>query len=325
MQDLKLSVSIVTYNQKKFIEQTIDSVLRQKVDFDYEIIIGDDFSTDGTREILLKYQEKYPNLIKLILHPQKNEGIPGKVNFISTIYAAKGKYIALLDGDDYWTDPLKLQKQVDFLEARPDFAICFHPVKIVYENGDREPEVTNENQAAEMTFEDLALNNFIYAVSCVFRNNSSKLPEWFDKMMAGDYPFHLLNAQHGKIGFINEVMAVYRVHKGGFWSTRNIAELNAKWIPIVEECREQFRPRGEKQFTKQLAKCYSQLCFAYFEANRYEDYRQTFPACARLAGHIEKRTFLALTIRYLLSASPGLADLYKKKLTSSKPALDRTI
>jgi glycosyltransferase involved in cell wall biosynthesis len=324
MQDLKLSVSIVTYNQKKFIEQTIESVLQQQVDFDYEIIIGDDCSTDGTREILLNYQEKYPNLIKLILHPQKNEGIPGKANFVSTIYAAKGKYIAMLDGDDYWIDPFKLQKQVDFLEANPDFAICFHPVKTVYENEDREPEITNKNQAAIMTFEDLALNNFIYAVSCVFRNNSLKFPEWFDSMPAGDYPFHLLNAQYGKIGFINEVMAVYRVHKGGFWSTRNLAELNAKWIPIIKECRKQFYPRGEAQFTEQLAKSYQQMCFAYFEMNRYQDFRQNFRACIPLARQIKGRAFLALTIRYFLSHTPRLADWYKNTLTSSKSTLDRS-
>jgi len=170
-----------------------------------------------------------------------------------------------------------------------------------------------------MTVFILALNNYIHTVSCVFRHNSFQFPEWFIEIPAGDYVLHLLNAQYGKIGFINEVMAVYRVHKGGVWGAKNLSELYVKWIPIVKECRRHFYPKGAEQFTKQLAKCHQQLCFAYFEANRYKDFRQNFAACIGLVRHIKGRAFLALTIRYLLSYAPGVADLYKKTLTSSKP------
>lgn len=313
-----VSIFMMAYNHEEFISQALGGILIQNTDFAVEIVIGEDKSTDKTRSILLDYAQKYPNKLKLILH---NKNIGANKNQMSVLNACDGKYIAFCEGDDYWTDSRKLQRQIDFLEANPDFSVCFHPVKVVYEDGNKEPEITNENQAETTTFEDLALNNFIYTVSCVFRNNSLHLPDWFYKMPAGDYPLHLLNAQYGKIGFINEVMAVYRVHKGGAWGAKNLAELYAKWIPIVKECRQHFYPKGAEQFTKQLAKSHQQLCFAYFEANRYKDFRQNFSTCIPLVRHIKGRAFFALTIRYLLSYAPVLADLYKKTLTS-KPMLD---
>src|SRR5215208_3554649 len=135
-EQLLVSVSVITYNHERFIVQALESILIQKVNFKYEVIIGDDCSTDNTRKILEEYAVKYPDRIKLILHEKKGEGIPGKLNFISTIEAARGKYIALLDGDDFWTDESKLQKQVDFLEKNPGYSICFHKASILYDGTD---------------------------------------------------------------------------------------------------------------------------------------------------------------------------------------------
>ncbi|MDQ4121025.1 MAG: glycosyltransferase [Acidobacteriota bacterium] len=312
-----------TYNHQKYIAQAIEGFVMQKTNFEVEIYIHDDASTDNTANIVREYAARYPQ-IKAICQTENKFSVD-KSYLNRTMFAkAQGKYIAMCEGDDYWTDPHKLQKQVEFLEANPDFSICFHAVKIIYEDENKEPDVTNKNQVETVAFEDLALKNFIHTVSCVFRNNSLEMPEWFGKISAGDYVLHLLNAQYGKIRFINEVMAVYRVHKGGFWSANNFVDLYEKWIPIIKECRKHFYPKGKEQFTNQLTKSYEQLCFAYFEANRYKDLRQNFPACVLLARHIKGRAFLALTIRYLLSHAPGLADLYKKTLTSSKPMLDGT-
>lgn len=310
MEDLKLSVSIITYNQIGFIAQTVESVLRQKVNFKYEIIIGDDFSTDGTREILLKYQKQHPDLIKLILHPQKNEGVPGKVNFVSTINAARGRYVALLDGDDYWFDDYKLQKQVDFLEANSDFAICFHKVQIVYENSSQESQSSNIDTPQIIEFEDLALRNHIYALSCVFRNRGTKFPDWYKDMAAGDYPLHLLNAQYGKIRYFDEVMAVYRVHASGVWSTKSDIERYLKWVNVVETCRKHFGPRGAAAFSQQLAHYYKELCLSYFNANEYADFRKYYIKYLKSIGFVNIRAFFALTIRYILSYAPSAAMRY---------------
>ncbi len=310
--DVKLSVSLITYNQKNFIAQTIDGVLRQTVDFKYEIIIGDDCSTDGTRDILLEYQKKHPQLIKLIIHPQKNAGIPGKENFLSTIYAARGKYIALLDGDDYWTDELKLQKQVDFLEANADYAICFHCVKVQYESDERQSYISNENQKETATFEDLTAGNFIHTPSCVFRARLfGDFPGWFQDMPVGDYVLHLLNAQFGKIKFLEDSMAVYRVHDRGVWSSEARTDLLLKWVKVIETCRKHFAPRGEKGFAKQIADSYKEICFAYFDEEKYSEFRKYYAKLSKVSAHLEARIKIALAVRYALSFAPSVAARYK--------------
>ena len=123
MESSLLSVRLITYNHEKYIRQAIDSILAQKVNFTWDIVIADDFSTDSTRSILIEYEKKYPNLIKLIL--QKENVGPAR-NFVDLISFKTSSYIAYIEGDDYWTDSLKLQKQVDFLEKNIDYSICFH-------------------------------------------------------------------------------------------------------------------------------------------------------------------------------------------------------
>lgn len=117
---MKVSVLMITYNHEKFIAQAIDSILMQQVNFDYEIVIGEDCSTDGTRAIVIQYQKEYPDKIRLLL-PEENLGM--HKNFVQTFRACQGEYIALLEGDDYWTSPRKLQKQVDFF--RLSSGMCY--------------------------------------------------------------------------------------------------------------------------------------------------------------------------------------------------------
>jgi RimJ/RimL family protein N-acetyltransferase len=308
-----VSVFMMAYNHEEFISQALDGILIQNTDFAVEIVVGEDKSTDKTRSILINYAQKHPNKLKLILH---SKNIGANKNQISVLNGCNGKYIAMCEGDDYWTDPHKLQKQVNLLEANPDFSICFHSVKIVFEDENTEPKITNKNQAEITTFENLAIGNYIHTVSCVFRNNLSNLPEWFDKMPAGDYVLHLLNAERGKIGFINEVMAAYRVHKGGAWSMKDAGELYARWVPLVEQCRSHFYPRGADGFTKQLASTYKQLCYANYNVGKYRDFRQNFARCVSLARYLDARAVLNLSIRYPPSLVPRIANLYKSTLKS---------
>ena len=128
---MKVSVLTITYNHEKYIAQAIESVLIQEVNFDYELVIGEDCSTDKTREIVIDYQRKYPHKIRLLLN-EKNLGMHR--NFAQTYHACRGQYIAVLEGDDFWTSPHKLQKQVDFLDNNPDFAICFHNMQVINAN-----------------------------------------------------------------------------------------------------------------------------------------------------------------------------------------------
>ncbi len=213
---MTLSVLIITYNQEKYIAQAIKSALIQKTDFDYEIVIGEDCSTDKTRKIVLEYKAKYPDKIKLLLQ-EKNVGmIP---NFIDTLKACSGKYIALLEGDDYWIDPYKLQKQVDIMEANPD-------IGLVHTNYDRLYQVKNKiqhsvykkNYKAQLSgyiFESLLLYSYIVTATVLLRTDILKeaINSLRNKLLvwpAGDYPLWLYISSEKKVGYIDEATAVYR-------------------------------------------------------------------------------------------------------------------
>ncbi len=229
---MTVSVLVITYNHEGFITKAIESVLMQKVDFDYEIVIGEDCSTDNTRNILIDYQKKHPDIIRLLLH-ERNLGLYGRYNFIETLNACQGQYIAMLEGDDYWTSPYKLQKQADFLDSHPECAICFHNVMVIYDDspGISHPFCVPNPNGFYMqgqpkpisTLEDLLKGNFIQTPAVMFRARLfEEFPRWFYLTPMGDWPLHIMNAQHGNIGYIDEIMGVYRIHDGGVWSTKGL-------------------------------------------------------------------------------------------------------
>jgi len=241
---MKVTVSLITFNHAQFIAQAIESVLMQQTRFDFELLIGEDDSRDGTREIVTGYKARYPDRIRLFLNDRKNvvyvNGKPtGQWNFANNIHNSRGEYVALLDGDDYWTSPLKLQKQVDFLEDNRDCAMCFHNVRILDE---AEPTRLERHHTMPMRdkygIEDLLRGNFIHTCSVVFRSRLFEdFPSWFFKCPLGDWPLHVLNAQHGRIGYLDEVMAVYRKHGKGVWSTQSRLQILADSIQTADLIR----------------------------------------------------------------------------------------
>lgn len=211
----KVSVMMITYNHEKFIRQALDSILMQKTDFDYEIVIGEDCSTDNTREIIMEYYNKFPNKIKLFF-PKKNVGI--MKNFLTTYSMCTGDYIAFIEGDDYWTSPVKLQTQFDYLQSHPDFSMCFCKVERVYESlqipSDEFPLIDgNQVISAKQIIE----NNIIPHVTVMAKNYPmSELPPIFNEISTiGDLTMHLTRAKLGNVGFIDQAMAAYRIHQGG--------------------------------------------------------------------------------------------------------------
>lgn len=219
---MKLSVLMITYDHEKFIVQALDSVLMQEVNFDYEIVIGEDCSTDATRNILVEYQKKYPDIIRLLL-PEKNLGMHR--NFVETYHTCRGEYVALLEGDDYWTSPRKLQKQVEFLDAHPDCATCFHAATAKNEqNPGKSFEIRPYQGNTVFTIEDLLRDNIIPTCSALFRSGLTKtFPPWIFDLCQMDWPLHILNSQHGDIGYLDECMSVYRIHQGGVWNRESDA------------------------------------------------------------------------------------------------------
>ena len=226
----KVSVLVITYNQERFIVQALQSVLMQEVNFEYEVVIGEDCSTDRTREIVLQFQKEHPLLVRVILH-DKNQG--PELNFIQTLQACRGKYVATLEGDDYWTSPHKLRIMVDFLEAHPEFSECFHLVEVVRENEDKEADffpgpvgvrgIFPVKDPAKDVFhlEDLLTSNIVATSSAMFHSKvRDRLPAWFftNQVKVRDWALVILNAAQGRIGLIKEVMGVYRIHREGIWS-----------------------------------------------------------------------------------------------------------
>jgi len=233
----KVSVLITTYNQESLITQAVDSALMQAVDFDYEIVIGEDASTDRTREIVVELAQRYPKKIRVLLRdPQvanRERHLAGKMNFLQALQSSRGEYIAILDGDDYFTSPNKLQRQVDFLNAHPECMICFHNVRAVYEDGESE-NMCPENQDEITDIKQLLWGNFIPSCSIMYRREPIvEIPEWFYSAKVGDWPLTIFKAQHGKIGYINEVMAAYRVHSAGAWSLRKRSRQLISTIKIL--------------------------------------------------------------------------------------------
>lgn len=215
-----VSVAMPTYGQEKFIKEAVLGVLSQQCDFEVELIIADDCSPDSTAEIVRTIVDTHPNgsWIQYIRHEKNKGAIP---NFAWTFSQAKGKYIAACEGDDYWTDPLKLQKQVDFLEKNPDYSIVFHKVKEVDLHGTPIQDTLNSPDTEEIyDINYLAAGNFIRTPSVVFKKNFNKFPEWIDMSPIGDYPLHLLNASFGLIKYFPDEMAAYRIGSG-MWSTQN--------------------------------------------------------------------------------------------------------
>jgi len=214
---IKVSVVVLAYNHEPFLRQALDGVLGQLVDFDYEVIVGEDCSTDQTRRIVRDYEQRYPALLKPIYHPH-NVGMGA--NFHACLQACQGQYIALLEGDDYWTSPLKLQRQVAWLDQHPDFTICFHPVLDHYEDGSRPDAAPHRFKQDVYTFDDFLtpIYTIVSTSATMLRNVRPTWPAWLFTVKPIDFSLVLLYTELGKAKLLPEVMSAYRIHAGGIWS-----------------------------------------------------------------------------------------------------------
>lgn len=223
----KVSVMIITYNHEKYIGQALESVLMQRTNFPFEINVIEDASKDKTQEIIMEYVRKYPDIVKPFLN---KENIGFKVtqkNFYRGFLTLTGEYLAILEGDDYWTSPDKLQKQVDFLDAHPEFAVCGHNTIKIYEDGSQEPHrFLYWGKQSDATVEDVInLRSFFHTTGILYRNvfNGSPPPQFRNKWSC-DIFIMIAHAVHGKVHHIDEDMAIYRAHSGGRFSGMKPAE-----------------------------------------------------------------------------------------------------
>jgi len=224
-----VSVCVSTYQHEKYITQCLDNILMQKTNFAFEIIIGEDESDDNTREICKKYAEQYQDKIRLFLRSRKDVisfcGIPtGRYNTLETMKSARGKYIARCEGDDYWIDPLKLQKQVDFFADNPSVVLAGHKARITNEKEDENYGlIPLEDQNTYLNPKTVVHRGGGYFAtnSVMFKKNIIEpIPYWLYKFPVLDEALNLIAIEKGRIGFSNEVMSIYRKQAIQSWSAR---------------------------------------------------------------------------------------------------------
>jgi glycosyltransferase involved in cell wall biosynthesis len=255
---MKVSVLMITYNHEKYIAQAISSVLMQNVNFDYELVVGEDCSTDNTRNIVTDFRDRYPDKVRLVT---SDANVGGQKNAERTLNACQGEYIATLDGDDYWTSSDKLQKQVDFLESNPECSLAFHDAMVFYEDGQKEPHrYCAANLKKISTLEDLLVFDYIPSCSIMFRSKYfDGYPKWINEIINGDYLVNIIIARHGKIGYIEEVMGAYRVHRGGSWSGRSYIKQLQDYLNFYQKINEFLGHDYEAVIKRTTAKLWDDL------------------------------------------------------------------
>ena len=234
-----VSVQCLVYNHASYLRQCLDGFVMQKTSFKYEVIVHDDASTGGSTDIIRDYAQKFPNIFKVIIQHQNvySKGISPTKKYVLPL--CTGKYIAMCEGDDYWTDPYKLQKQVDYMEAHPECAICFHPVMVHDQRtGDEYPDTLTKVPQIT-TINDLArLSNYIHMPSVMYRHNQEVIwkMEQLGKTGVGDYLMSMLYAENGNICKLPDYMAVYRQGVGVWTGPNSDGEKNMfTWIVAISK------------------------------------------------------------------------------------------
>jgi glycosyltransferase involved in cell wall biosynthesis len=252
----KISVLMITYNHAPFIRQALDSVFAQTTDFSYEVVIGDDASTDGTGTILAEYAGNYPERIRLL---SRTANLGMNANFAATLEACQGEYVALLEGDDYWIGSKKLMQQAEFLDGHPECVSCFHNVMVFSDDAsvpvagyhaqkDGRQLMCAPDLPARFSQSDLLKRNFIPTCSVMFRRSSAgQLPRWFKKLHLGDHPLHILCTEHGLAAYLPEVMGAYRLHGSSVWSSKSQLHRMSRALEMYAELDRHFQGRPQEE------------------------------------------------------------------------------
>lgn len=302
---MKVSVLVVTYRHERYIGDALDGILSQETDFEVEVIVGDDCSDDGTRRVIRDYQSRHPGRIRTVF-PEANLGDGGKPMFAETVRIARGEFLAVLDGDDYWTSPSKLQRQVEFLERHPECPACFHDVLMMREDGSA-PSVryNGEGFPTWSGLTEAIRLNFVAACAPMFRRGVIQpLPASFWTLPWGDYPLLIAAAECGPIGYIDEVMGVYRLHGEGLYSglaqKGRLEQQVAFYEQLVADLDHDHRPVARHELAYRL--------FELAAVHNWEGDRDTARGLLRRSlaecpGRWKRRDLLRL--RLWLSPGPG--------------------
>jgi len=261
----KVSILCLAYRHQAYIVQALEGFLLQETDFPFEVLIGDDASDDDTPAIIQSYVERHPDIIKPVMH-KTNRGAAG--NLSSLVERIEGEYVAICDGDDFWTDPSKLQKQVNFLEKDSSYTVCFHKVVQHFEDKSQpdsfiDPKALLPDVASSRDYfvlGDLLRMNVIPSLSAMYRwKLGNQMPIWMLDYSICDLPLHLIHADGGKICYIDEVMGTYRRHSdGAWWNNHTVEHRKAhlrKYISLLQSTYQYLNGRHSQSFEETIALC----------------------------------------------------------------------
>lgn len=279
-----VSICCITYNHEQYIEEALDSFLMQVTTFPIEVLIHDDASTDATAEIIKKYEARYPRIIKPIYQSENQHSIGVRINPIFNLPRATGAYLAMCEGDDYWCDPLKLQKQVDFMETHSEYTVCFHNSFNLDTHGNK-VMFSNIAEAQDYGLEDLLERNLANTCTALYRNLHIRLPEKLTDIAFGDWTVHLLHAEHGKIRYLPDVMSVYRIHDTGVWSQRDRIDRVVKTVDMMQKMDRYFEGKYHFQISKTIAKFNMYIAYEHIRNNDFKT-AKIFYDRAKAAGMV---------------------------------------
>jgi len=301
-----LTVASITYNHENYISEALDGMLMQETDFPFEIIVHDDCSTDNTVNILKEYAGKYPKIIKLILQ-KENQHSKG-IKTISLVFEkAVGKYIAICEGDDYWTDPKKLQIQLDEMRKIKNCQMSFHSAIDKWEDNSRKDEITTKQADGNKLFSAneivLGGGGFCPTASLMFEKEAvENLPDWYEKALFGDYFLQVFGSLKGGALYIDRPMSVYRRNTPGSWTnTMQDLEVREERFEKMMVSLDDLDRYLDKQFHSEIIKIksdwYLTLALEYLKNNNFEKFNKAVTQSYRLAVKTSKKLLLSFYLR----------------------------
>jgi glycosyltransferase involved in cell wall biosynthesis len=277
---VKVSVCVISFNHSTYIGDCLESIIRQKTDFDFEIVIRDDCSKDDTADVINKYADRYPDIIRII---PAHENLGANKNLLETFSHSRGIYIAICEGDDYWIDIQKLQKQVTIMDQFLECSFTAHPCRIHDETGLRETSFFKSNDLLKFDRQDVLMVSGQYAptASYMFRKDALKnLPVWFGDAPVGDFFLEVYGMRSGYGLYLPHTMSAYRTFSLNSWSTRNNEKQSTNMISFSEKMAQclnsmQAEPAFSRlNFSKKKAAVKFNLAVAFLMAGRYPEFSE---------------------------------------------------
>ena len=316
----KVYVSIICtcFNQESYIKDAIDGFLAQETEYRFEIIIHDDCSSDNTHNIALYYQKKYPNIIKVI-QPDCNLYSSKGMNYVlkNAVIHANGEYIALCEGDDFWIDKHKLQKQIVELEKNKNISLVIHPAYKLFNDKDIELSYVHRNsklslhEVLEPSSEQFAPTASYFIRKEIF----DRLPEWFYIAPVGDLFIEIFCGMQGEILFLSDVMSVYRINSKGSWSNsmekdkQTYISFHEKMILSLRMIKSKIPNEYKKDLNLLIRKHLLCLSVIHSNSNRIKSFRLFYDGCLEL--FLFDKVLFKTLIHIILGNNKGIISIFK--------------